>query len=78
MINSLKLINFRKFKELSLDLASKIVILTGANGIGKTSVLEAIYLIATTKSHRTTEFTSLLTEGETYSVVELKSEKITN
>ncbi len=75
MINSLKLINFRKFKELSLDLASKIVILTGANGIGKTSVLEAIYLIATTKSHRTTEFTSLLTEGETYSVVELKSEK---
>lgn len=75
MIQSLRLKNFRKFKEISLDLNSKIVILTGSNGIGKTTILEAIYLIATTKSHRTTELSSLITEEENFSLIELQSDQ---
>lgn len=75
MIQSLRLKNFRKFKEISLDLNSKIVILTGSNGIGKTTILEAIYLIATTKSHRTTELSSLITEEENFSLIELQTDQ---
>ncbi len=44
MINSVSFSNFRGLEELTLPLAS-VTILTGVNGVGKTSVLEGLYCL---------------------------------
>ncbi len=44
---------FRNFDELILDLNPNLNIFLGANGQGKTNLLEAIYILATADSHRT-------------------------
>ncbi|HCC67804.1 TPA: hypothetical protein DEP90_01150 [Patescibacteria group bacterium] len=45
MIKSIKLQNFRKFKDLELKFKSNIIILYGDNAQGKSSVLEALHII---------------------------------
>lgn len=50
-IKKISLKNFRNFKEASLDFSQKVLIY-GPNAKGKTNVLEAIYLVATTRSFR--------------------------
>jgi len=45
MIEKIKLTNFRKFKNLEIDIEKDIIVLHGDNGKGKSSILEAIYLI---------------------------------
>ena len=45
--------NFRLFRELDLDLNKENLLITGPNGSGKTSVLEAINLLISRKSIRT-------------------------
>ncbi|MDD4382050.1 MAG: AAA family ATPase, partial [Candidatus Dojkabacteria bacterium] len=45
MIKNIKLTNFRKFKKLDLDITKKIVVIHGDNGKGKSTILEAIYLL---------------------------------
>jgi DNA replication and repair protein RecF len=50
MIKKLTLKNFRKFRNLELEFDSNIVILHGDNAQGKSSILEAIYLISNGKS----------------------------
>lgn len=51
-IKSLKLLNFRNYKELNLDFSEEINIFIGENGVGKTNILEAIYVLSLTKSNR--------------------------
>ena len=75
MIQSIKLKNFRRFKELSIDTKNQIVIFSGPNAVGKTSVLEAIYLTATSKSHRTNELDSLILTDEQFSIIEIEEKK---
>jgi hypothetical protein len=45
MITSLKFENFRNFKELALGPLARINLITGGSNIGKTSVLEGLYLL---------------------------------
>ncbi len=52
IIKSLELENFRNYDELSISFDSGTNILYGDNAQGKTNILEAIYLSATTKSHK--------------------------
>ncbi|MBO5031156.1 MAG: DNA replication/repair protein RecF [Lachnospiraceae bacterium] len=52
LIKSLELENFRNYKTLSIHFDSGTNILYGDNAQGKTNILEAIYLSATTKSHK--------------------------
>lgn len=52
VIKSLELNNYRNYEELSIDFAEGTNLLYGDNAQGKTNILEAIYLGATTKSHR--------------------------
>lgn len=52
IIKSLELENFRNYKELKLEFDKGVNILYGDNAQGKTNVLEAIYMCATTKSHK--------------------------
>ncbi len=52
IIKSIKLEHFRNYESLDLDFEKGTNILYGDNAQGKTNVLEAIYLSATTKSHK--------------------------
>jgi len=52
IIKSLELSNFRNYDFLTLDFDKGTNILFGNNAQGKTNILEAIYVSATTKSHK--------------------------
>ncbi|MDE6221811.1 MAG: DNA replication/repair protein RecF [Lachnospiraceae bacterium] len=52
IIKSLELENFRNYGALSISFDSRTNILYGDNAQGKTNILEAIFLSATTKSHK--------------------------
>ena len=52
VIKSLELKNYRNYKELYIEFSEGTNILYGNNAQGKTNILEAIYVCATTKSHR--------------------------
>ena len=51
-ITSLKINNFRNYKKLVLDFNPSKNIIIGKNGMGKTNIVEAIYVLALTKSFR--------------------------
>ena len=55
VIKSLELSNFRNYAFLDMNFDKGTNILYGDNAQGKTNILEAIYLCATTKSHRGTK-----------------------
>ena len=52
IIKSLELADFRNYDSLHIDFSNGTNILYGDNAQGKTNILEAIYLSATTKSHK--------------------------
>src|SRR5918911_4684958 len=52
-VRHLSLANFRNYVRLDLELSPRISILTGDNGQGKSNLLEALYLLATSRSYRT-------------------------
>lgn len=55
-VRALNLANFRNIDSLRLSLSSHINIIHGRNGSGKTSVLEALHLLALARSFRTNQF----------------------
>ena len=71
MIKKITLKNVRRFEKLILDINSNIVILSGANASGKTTVLESICLTSITKSHRTNILKEVIKENALYSDVEI-------
>jgi DNA replication and repair protein RecF len=54
----------RNIQALDLDFSPRINVLSGDNGQGKTSVLEAVYLAATSRSFRTERLKEVIQEGE--------------
>jgi len=52
-LRHLSLTNFRNFTRLDIDIPQRVVLLTGANAQGKTSVFEAIYFLAAFTSFQT-------------------------
>ena len=51
-ILNLKLLNFRNYEKLELEFDPSMNIIIGKNGMGKTNIVEAIYVLAFTKSFR--------------------------
>ena len=51
-IKSIKLTNYRNHLKKFIEFNENINVLVGSNGTGKTNILEAIHLLATTKSFR--------------------------
>ncbi len=50
MLKSLRLVNFRQFRELPIEPLNRINLIAGQNNTGKTSILEALYLLFNTSS----------------------------
>ncbi len=63
IIKTLELMDYRNYETLSIEFGSGINILFGNNAQGKTNILEAIYLSATTKSQRGTKDRDIIRFG---------------
>src|SRR5210317_1916889 len=62
-LSHLNISTFRNIENLSSDAGEGINLIYGANGSGKTSILEAIHLLANGKSFRSSRVTSLIQHG---------------
>ncbi|MHC1737629.1 MAG: DNA replication/repair protein RecF [Ignavibacteriaceae bacterium] len=68
-LKSLALKNFRIYNDTKIDFSPNINYLIGGNGQGKTSLLEAIYFMCTTKNFKSASDAELMRfSGEEYSV----------
>ena len=56
----LELLNFRNYHKLSLKFSPNVNIIYGKNGSGKTNIVEAIYVLALTKTFRNVNDKSLI------------------
>ena len=67
-LHELRLRNFRLFEDLSFKPDTEaITVLLSPNGTGKTTVLEAVYALATASSFRTSAASDLIRSGESAS-----------
>lgn len=64
IIKSLELANFRNYESLHLTFSEGTNIFYGDNAQGKTNILESLYMISTTKSHRGTKDRDLIRFGQ--------------
>ena len=60
LVDSLKLNNYRNYKSNSFKFEKGLNIIIGKNGVGKTNILEAIYVGTIGKSHRTNDTSDML------------------
>lgn len=74
MIKKLVLKNFRNHENLSLEFNNNFVYITGPNGSGKTSILESIHYISTTKSHRTNVDLEVIKNDNPFSMISLDTQ----
>src|SRR5699024_4362889 len=68
-INELQLKNYRNYEYLNLEFDNKINVIIGENAQGKTNLLEAIYLLAFTKSYRTANDRELIKWNEAFAKI---------
>lgn len=65
ILQTLSIRNFRNYESLSLTLDPRVNIIYGENGQGKSNLLESIYVLGLTKSHRSAMEGSLIQENKT-------------
>lgn len=70
-INNIKLRNFRNYSRLDLNFSDSFNIIYGNNAQGKTNIIEAVFLCASGRSHRTSKDQELLKNGESEFEVKL-------
>lgn len=69
-IKRLDLKNFRNYNQLSIPFENKVNVIIGENAQGKTNLLEAIYVLAMAKSHRTSNDKELIHWDKDYAKIE--------
>jgi len=69
VLTELNLINFRNYKSLNIKFSDNINIIYGNNAQGKTNILEGIYFLGVTKSHRSFIDEELILKGEKQSKI---------
>ena len=69
-IQELKLLNFRNYDRLSVSFAKNLNIIYGANGSGKTNLVEAIYVLALTRSFKQVQDKTLLLRNANLAKIE--------
>ena len=79
-IKKLKLHDFRNYKSLNITLTKGINIIYGENAQGKTNLLESIYVLGLTKSHRNFIDNNLINNEGEYLTIEgiINNQKIDN
>jgi len=79
-IKKLKLHDFRNYKSLNVTLTKGINIIYGENAQGKTNLLESIYVLGLTKSHRSFIDNNLINNSGKYLTIEgiVNTNKIDN
>ncbi|MFV0381060.1 MAG: DNA replication/repair protein RecF [Breznakia sp.] len=70
ILKKLKLVNFRNYKNIILSFDYGIHFIVGNNGQGKTNLLESIYYLSCTKSHRLKQDKDLIYIGDEFFNVE--------
>ncbi|MFC5711651.1 DNA replication/repair protein RecF [Thalassorhabdus alkalitolerans] len=74
-IESLYLKQYRNYEELTLQFENKINVIIGENAQGKTNLMEAIYVLAFTKSHRTPREKELINWDEDFARIHAQLSK---
>ncbi|MBR2997506.1 MAG: DNA replication/repair protein RecF [Bacilli bacterium] len=69
ILTNLKLKNFRNYNDLDLTFNKKINIFIGNNAQGKTNILESIYVLSLTKSHRTNKDLYLIKQNSLFTKI---------
>lgn len=64
LVEKISIDKFRNLSNIQLEVAPRVNILCGANGSGKTSLLEAIYCLGFGRSFRTHQIRQLVQDGE--------------
>jgi len=65
VLKKLKLSNFRNYSNLEIEFSPNVNIIYGNNAQGKTNLLESIYVLGLTRSHRLYTNNNILKDGET-------------
>ena len=68
-LRNLELNNFRNISKISLNFDKNINIFIGNNAQGKTNILESIYFLAITRSHRTHNEANLINKESLYTKI---------
>lgn len=68
-IEQIQLKNYRNYHQLDVTFDNKVNVIIGENAQGKTNLLEAIYLLAFTKSYRTSNDRELIRWNEEFAKV---------
>jgi len=71
-VSHLQLADFRSYSETLVELAPGVSVFLGANGQGKTNLIEAIGYVATLGSHRVSSDTPLIRHGAPRAIVRAK------
>ncbi|MGA3119233.1 MAG: DNA replication and repair protein RecF [Polyangiaceae bacterium] len=62
-VRSLGVRGFRNLTRVDIDLGARFNVVSGENGQGKTNLLESVYVVATSRSFRTSMLTDLISLG---------------
>lgn len=68
-LENIQLVNFKNYPEIKLDFSSKINVLVGKNGSGKTNLLDAIHYLSMTRSAFTSSDNFCIRNGENLFVI---------
>lgn len=69
ILKTLLLQNFRSYFDRSFEFSSQTNLILGPNGSGKTNIIEAIYLLSTGKSFRSSSLSKLISWNQTFATV---------
>lgn len=70
ILKKIKLLNFRNYENLNIKFYKGINIIYGSNAQGKTNLLESVYFLGLTKSHRPSIDNNLIKNGQDNAMVE--------
>jgi len=75
-VNTLYLKNYRNYDEYCVDFKNGLNLILGKNAVGKTNLLEAIYLLENGKSHRTSNHQELIKWDNDFSIVKASVQRL--
>lgn len=74
-VTRLRLVDFRNIGSLDIEPARRFNVISGDNGHGKTSLLEALYFVATSRSFRSDRLDRLKRQGQPFLRVDAEVEE---